>query len=804
MKKFTKAIAAFCAMAMIFGTFSATVFADETDVAGENVASGEAVDEAQQEEESDPEDSDDKDSKKAEKEAEKAEKQADKEAGKAEKEAEKAEKEAEKEAKQEAKLLGAGQGQSGDQAGTQAGEQPSTATEQGNGTDTVEPVPAPVNANSLFANGLITQDDIDANDGRMPTVGGTYTVAEPITVSASAEVQTPGESITIDLNGKTITYTGAGSFYKLGYNETVDGAIHVYGNISLTIRDSSTGGTILASGGANKGSVDHWVSITAKNGVAKIGTDDYRGGCILIENGCSFTLEGGTISGFHAGDEGGGVHVSNGGNFTMTGGCITGCSAAKNSGGVSVHGASNGATTNSSIYYHSTADGDSVYGPVSIVASAYISGGVIENNSTSGVGGGIRSLRGNLEITGGTITGNRANNSGGGIAVTKGNVYSPSFTISGSPKISGNSCNTAKFSNLYFTDGAGFTLSGDLSSGAEIYFNSSNPGGNSFIAGSYTYSIDSFSCDDATYIPYAASNGNVKLSVEPKVSGYNLVIGGEILVKVNLQLGAYNNSSTSVSYSYSYSKNGNTTNVEKTLAFSELTKSGSDYYFNIPVESACLTSDITVTVNYGTDGESTATKSAAECAYYIINHETDETYTLNVKAVAKALVYFGYCAQMQFNINTANLPAIVEPGDDFNTLTGAPYAIANDPDGAFYGASVAFLSKTEVNLYFKKSVLGDTAPAMTVTYANGTTETVSGTLNGSNYYMYTVKGPTGDGFVATQFDTPFSFAVGNVSGDYSVNTYLQVMEYKYNGSSNNVMLKLVEAYNDFAKKCQQL
>ena len=809
MKKFTKAIAAFCAMAMIFGTFSATVFADETDVAGENVASGEAVDGAQQEEGSDPEDSDDKDSKKADKEAEKAEKQAEKEAEKAEKEAvkeaEKAEKEAgkeaKKEAKQEAKLLGAGQDQSGDQAG----EQPSTATEQGNGIDTNEsvPEPEPVKAPSLFANGLITQDDINANNGRMPTVGGTYTVAEPITVSTSAEVQTPGESITIDLNGKTITYTGAGSFYKLGYNETVDGAIHVYGNISLTIRDSGTGGTILASGGANKGSVDHWVSITAKNGVAKIGTDDYRGGCILIENGCSFTFEGGTISGFHAGDEGGGVHVSNGGTFTMTGGCITGCSAAKNSGGVSVHGASNGATTNSSIYYHSTADGDPVYGPVSIVASAYISGGVIENNSTSGVGGGIRALRGNLEITGGTITGNRANNSGGGIAVTKGNVYSPSFTISGSPKISGNSCNTAKFSNLYFTDGAGFTLSGDLSSSAEIYFNSSNPGGNSFIAGSYTYSIDSFSCDDATYIPYAASNGNVKLSVEPKVSGYNLVIGGEILVKVNLQLGAYNNSSTSVSYSYSYSKNGNTTNVEKTLAFSELTKSGSDYYFNIPVESACLTSDITVKVNYGTDGESTATTSAAECAYYIINHETDETYTLNVKAVAKALVYFGYCAQMQFNINTANLPAIVEPGDDFNTLTGASYTIANDPDGAFYGASVAFLSKTEVNLYFKKSVLGDTAPAMTVTYTGGATETVTATLNG-NYYMYTVKGPTGDGFVATQFDTPFSFAVGNVSGDYSVNTYLQVMEYKYNGSSNNVLLKLVEAYNDFAKKCQQL
>ena len=31
-KGFTKTIAAFCAMAMIFGTFSATVFADETDI----------------------------------------------------------------------------------------------------------------------------------------------------------------------------------------------------------------------------------------------------------------------------------------------------------------------------------------------------------------------------------------------------------------------------------------------------------------------------------------------------------------------------------------------------------------------------------------------------------------------------------------------------------------------------------------------------------------------------------------------------------------------------------------------------
>ena len=170
---------------------------------------------------------------------------------------------------------------------------------------------------------------------------------------------------------------------------------------------------------------------------------------------------------------------------------------------------------------------------------------------------------------------------------------------------------------------------------------------------------------------------------------------------------------------------------------------------------------------------------------------------------------------LQFNINR-NDPAL-KPANweiDVNLYDpaqapkyeigdGSAYTPANDPDGAFYGASVNFLSKTEVNLYFKKSVLGDTAPSMTVTYAGNETETVSATVNGS-YYVYTVKGPTGDGFAAGLFDVPFSFSVGNVSGEYSIDTYLQVIEYKYHGQSNNVLLLLVEKYYDFAKKCQQL
>ena len=774
MKRFIKAIAAFCAMAMIFGVFSATVFADENEPQAEQPVAEEVAEEEKQDEEAVAEEPA-VDTPAAEDPATE-----DPAAEESEADAEAPAQDSEQPVVEETLEVADVEGQE--------------AVNVGEGNEEV-----PQQAIPPFANGQITQDDIDANGGMMPTVSGTYTVAEPVTVSASAELLTPGESITIDLNGQTITYTGSGSFYKLGYNETVDGAIHVYGNISLTIKDSGTGGTILASGGANKGSVDHWVSITQKNGVAKIGTDEYRGGCILIENGCTFTFEGGTISGFHAGDEGGGVHTSNGGTFIMTGGCTTGCSASKNSGGVAVHGASNGTTTNSSIYYHSNAGDDPVYGPVSIIASAYISGGVIENNTTSGVGGGIRALRGNIEITGGTITGNRANGGGGGIAATKGSVYTPSFTISGNPKISGNNSNSAKFSNLYFTDGASFTLSGDLDSGAEIYFNNSKPGGNSFITGSYTYSIDSFSSDDPAYIPYAASNGNIQLSTIPKVAGYNLVIGGEIMVRANLTLGSFNNNTTTVNYSYSYDKNGTTKNVEKSLTFYQLTKGGDYYYFYIPVESACMTSEITVTINYA-NGEASASSSVVECANYIINHETDQDYTAEAKAVAKSLIYFGSCAQLQFNINTDNMPANAVPADPFYTYTGASYTPAQDPDSAYYGTSVAFLSMTTVNMYFKKSAFEGDAPTMTVSYAGGGSQTVTATPNG-NYYMYSIMGPSGNGFAATEVDLDFTYSVGNVNGTYSIFTYLQVVKDKYEGSSGNVLLKLTEAYYDFAKKC---
>ena len=149
------------------------------------------------------------------------------------------------------------------------------------------------------------------------------------------------------------------------------------------------------------------------------------------------------------------------------------------------------------------------------------------------------------------------------------------------------------------------------------------------------------------------------------------------------------------------------------------------------------------------------------------------------------------------------MPANAVPADPFYTYTGASYTPAQDPDSAYYGTSVALLSMTTVNMYFKKSAFEGDAPTMTVSYDGGGSQTITATPNG-NYYMYTIKGPTGDGFAATLFDVPFSFSVGNVSGEYSIDTYLQVVEYKYHGQTDNILLILCEKYYDYAKKFQQL
>ena len=90
---------------------------------------------------------------------------------------------------------------------------------------------------------------------------------------------------------------------------------------------------------------------------------------------------------------------------------------------------------------------------------------------------------------------------------------------------------------------------------------------------------------------------------------------------------------------------------------------------------------------------------------------------------------------------------------------------------------------------------------MTVSYGSSSTETITATPNGG-YYVYTIKGPNGNGFSATQFANTFDYSVGSVSGTYSVETYLKAV--KASGTTSTAMKNLAEAYNNFAQKCKAL
>ncbi|MCD7745418.1 MAG: hypothetical protein LUI13_09085 [Lachnospiraceae bacterium] len=123
-----------------------------------------------------------------------------------------------------------------------------------------------------------------------------------------------GTTVTIDLNGHTIApaETGSGS------------AITVNGTLTLT--DSSSPGTTNSS--ASAGTLANSGSLSGIRGV-------------LVASGGSFTLDGGTISGFSTSGNGGGVLVNSGGSFTMTGGTIANNTASGYGGGIYLEDASN-------------------------------------------------------------------------------------------------------------------------------------------------------------------------------------------------------------------------------------------------------------------------------------------------------------------------------------------------------------------------------------------------------------------------------------------------------------------------------
>ncbi len=622
---------------------------------------------------------------------------------------------------------------------------------------------------------VIDQAYITDHGNKMPTERGDYILTEDISVSDTAQISDDRAVLSIDLNGHTITYSGSGSVYIVG---NVDTTGILAGNVDLTI---SNGSITTASGYTGGGSTDYWIS----NALCSK-PDPGRGGCFLLQNSSSLTLNDVDISNFHVTDEGGAIQVGNGSYLYMNGGSITGCSA-KNGGGIAVHTSSKGrSSTINGITYN-------------IVGTARLVGVTISDNTATEGGGGIRALRGDLYMKDCTITDNTCNGSigGGGIQIENNTNNQQIIQIEGSIQVYGNHSHEAGEEDLFFSHNMkSINLVGDLNASSKIYFKRGtlNTSDKYFIVNDYSYDLSSFICSDSSY-DAVYSNGAIVLQrvTAPKITGCNVAVSGSILLNAQLNLGSYDDDNTSVTYAYSYTKNGQTKNIEKTLARTELTSSGSNYILTIPVESACMTAPIEIAIHYGTSGKTVSETFTIENYAKAI---MDGNYTLAQKEAAEALIIYGGYAQVQLGINTEMLPT-VEGVDFSSSFADAIPAEAYEADEAFYGASLSLLSETNLKLYFKKSAFeGDSAPTMTVSYGSGS-ETISGTPNGG-YYMYRIKGPAGTGFPATQYDREFTYSVGDVSGNYSIYTYLKVAK---NGGSD-ALKNLAEAYYNFAKKCK--
>lgn len=147
------------------------------------------------------------------------------------------------------------------------------------------------------------------------------------TVMTGAVTVDNGNSLTIDLNGHTLTAAAnSRAFYIRG------GA--------LTIEDSIGTGVIQGNGTVNGDGGAIWMSSGDSNNALTLTGGTIRGftatdgGGVYVFGG-SFEMTDGTISACNATNAGGGVYVS-GGSFEMSDGTISACNAANAGGGVYV------------------------------------------------------------------------------------------------------------------------------------------------------------------------------------------------------------------------------------------------------------------------------------------------------------------------------------------------------------------------------------------------------------------------------------------------------------------------------------
>lgn len=203
-----------------------------------------------------------------------------------------------------------------------------------------------------------------------------------------------GNSLTIDLNGHTLTAAANSQAFRIQ-----GGALTIEDSIGTGVIQGS--GTVTGNGGAI------WMSSSDSNNALTLTGGTIRGftatdgGGVYVDGG-SFEMSGGTISACNATNAGGGVYVSSG-SFKMSGGSIEDCTAHEGA-GVKVY-ASNGKTASFSMtggeIQNCNTDGVSIAAIGSGTPEFSMSGGTIEDNS----GFGVWVDNGSAVMSGGSVKG---------------------------------------------------------------------------------------------------------------------------------------------------------------------------------------------------------------------------------------------------------------------------------------------------------------------------------------------------------------------------------------------------------------
>lgn len=201
-------------------------------------------------------------------------------------------------------------------------------------------------------------------------------LTEDIVMTGAVTVNN-GNSLTIDLNGHTLTAAANSQAFRIQ-------------NGALTIEDSGSTGVIQGSGTVTGNGGAIWMSSNDSNNALTLTGGTIRGftatdgGGVYVSGG-SFEMSGGTISACKAANAGGGVYVSSG-SFEMSGGSIENCTAHEGA-GVKVLASSGKASfsmSGSGEIKNCNQDGVSI-AAIGGTSEFSMSGGTIEDNSGFGV-----------------------------------------------------------------------------------------------------------------------------------------------------------------------------------------------------------------------------------------------------------------------------------------------------------------------------------------------------------------------------------------------------------------------------------